>query len=137
MDFKVKHLEMILSLISRVSSNSFFLKGWSLTLIAGVFALSAKDANDYLYLFSFVPILLFWFLDSYYLQLERKYRCLFNSVLLKKPEEIDFRLDITSSNATEGTLFCQCLLSKTELWFYFPLALLVGLILIISFSAAV
>ena len=41
-DFR-KHLEFVQSTISRMASNSFLLKGWSVTLAAGLFALSAKD----------------------------------------------------------------------------------------------
>ena len=77
-DLKIKHLEMIQSIISRMSQNSFSLKGWTITLVAGIFALAAKDANLSFFLISYVPIILFWFLDSYYLQMERKYRVFYN-----------------------------------------------------------
>ena len=45
MDNKVNHLEMIQGVISRMASNSFALKGWAVTLVAGIFALSSKDAD--------------------------------------------------------------------------------------------
>ena len=46
MENKLKHLEMIQGIINRMASNSFALKGWSVTLVAGIFALSSKDANE-------------------------------------------------------------------------------------------
>ena len=45
MENKLKHLEMIQGIINRMASNSFALKGWSVTLVAGIFALSSKDAK--------------------------------------------------------------------------------------------
>ena len=50
MENKLKHLEMIQGIINRMASNSFALKGWSVTLVAGIFALSSKDANEIYFL---------------------------------------------------------------------------------------
>lgn len=50
MDNKVNHLEMIQGVISRMASNSFALKGWAVTLVAGIFALSSKDADKLYFL---------------------------------------------------------------------------------------
>ena len=44
-DHKVSHLEMIQGVINRMAGNSFALKGWAVTLVAGIFALSSKDAD--------------------------------------------------------------------------------------------
>jgi hypothetical protein len=42
---KLKHLEFIQGVISRMASNLFLLKGWTITLIAALFALAAKDSK--------------------------------------------------------------------------------------------
>ena len=81
MDNKVNHLEMIQGVISRMASNSFALKGWAVTLVAGIFALSSKDADKLYFLVAYIPIVVFWGLDAYYLLQERLYRALYNSVL--------------------------------------------------------
>ena len=47
MDNKVKHLEMIQGIVNRMSINSFLLKGWSVVLVSGLFALAAKDCNPF------------------------------------------------------------------------------------------
>ena len=65
-----KYLEMIQDVVKRMATNSFMLKGWAVTLVAGIFALSAKDTNKIFFIVAYIPIILFWFLDSYYLQLE-------------------------------------------------------------------
>ena len=39
---KMKHLEMILDVVNRMASNSFALKGWAITLVAGIFALQGN-----------------------------------------------------------------------------------------------
>ncbi len=45
MENKIKHLEFIQIVITRMNVNSFFLRGWSVTLVAALFALAAKDFN--------------------------------------------------------------------------------------------
>ena len=78
MENKLKYLEFIQNIINRMSSNSFALKGWSVTLIAGIFALAAKDVNQVYFLIAYVPIVTFWGLDSYYLKEERIFRYLYD-----------------------------------------------------------
>ena len=38
MDNKIKHLELIQGIINRMAGNSFMLKGWAVTLVAGIFS---------------------------------------------------------------------------------------------------
>ncbi len=45
MERKIKHLEFIQIVISRMNSNSFLIKGWTITLMSALFALAAKDTN--------------------------------------------------------------------------------------------
>ena len=77
---KKLHMEMIQSIISRMANNSFMLKGWAVTLVAGIFALSSKEAEQSYFLIAYIPIIIFWGLDAYYLRLERLYRNLYNKV---------------------------------------------------------
>lgn len=125
MENKIKHLEMIQGVINRMSSNSFYLKGWTITLVAGIFAIAAKDSEKMFFLISYIPILLFWCLDTYYLQLERKYRNLYDKVRIIKEDKIDFSMKITRDICTEKTKYYKCLISITESLFYVPLAILV------------
>ena len=132
MDNKIKHLELIQGIINRLSSNSFMLKGWAVTLVAGIFTIASKDADKMYFLIAYIPVIVFWFLDSYYLGQERLYRRLYNEVRTRQETEIDFSLDPTPfMNAKEGG-FANRFLSKTECGFYLPLALICTGIIIIT-----
>ena len=72
MESKIRYLEMIQGIIERMGSNSFMLKGWAVTLAVGIFALSSEDSDKLFFLLAYIPIILFWFIDTYYLQLEGK-----------------------------------------------------------------
>lgn len=89
----MKHLEMIQALVSRMSSNSFLLRGWSVTLVAGLFALAAKDSNPRLVIISYLPVCAFWLLDGYYLAQERSFRSLYNSVAAREGKVPPFSMD--------------------------------------------
>lgn len=67
MDNKLKHLELIQGVINRMASNSFKLKGWAVTLASGIFALASKESDKMYFLITYVPVIVFWFLDAYYL----------------------------------------------------------------------
>lgn len=127
-EVKIRNLEMVQQIITRMEANSFALKGWTVTLIAGIFTLSAKDSNNIFILITFVPIIVFLLLDSYYLQLQRKYRDLYNLILVTPNENISFELTLIC-NGSKETSFLKCMLSATEFGFYFPLALLVTIVI--------
>lgn len=120
---KIKHLEMIQLIINRMATNSFMLKGWSVTLVAGIFALSSKDANKMYFLVAYIPIVVFWCLDAYYLLQERLFRSLYNKMRKLSEKEIDFSMDISLNefDIPQNNYF-NCLFSKTEVFFYCPLA---------------
>jgi uncharacterized membrane protein len=132
---KIRYLEMIQTTITRMATNSFALKGWVVTLVAGILALSSNDSDKKFILIAFIPIIIFWFLDSYYLQLERKYRALFDYIR-KNNVEINFDMNLknfSNSFADDTTLnFFSCFFSKTEWLFYIPTAIIVGIVLKIT-----
>lgn len=120
---KAQHLEMIQGIINRMAGNSFALKGWAVTLIAGVLILSDRDADKIFFLAAFVPVIFFWGLDSYYLLQERLFRALYNKVQTLKEEQIDFSMNISAKEFHTGAnTYFNCLKSVTEFWFYVPLA---------------
>lgn len=77
-DEKLKHLEFIQSVISRLTTNSFMLKGWSITLITGLLALSVFADAKWMVLFAILPVVSFWGLDAYYLHQEKLFRELYD-----------------------------------------------------------
>lgn len=132
-DNKLKHLEMIQGIINRMASNSFALKGWAVTLVAGIFALASKDADKIYFLVAYIPIVIFWFLDSYYLLLERRFRSLYDKVRNLSEDRIDFDMNTTRSEfKSEKNTFCSCFVSVTEIGFYVPLALVSTIVIILT-----
>lgn len=95
MDAKLKHLEIIQGVINRLSTNSFLLKGWSVILISALFALSANNSNVIFVYLAYIPTLVFWGLDGYFLALERLYRDHYERVRQRAPEDTDFSMDIS------------------------------------------
>ena len=93
MDGKLKHLELIQGVINRLSTNSFLIKGWSVVLVSALVALSAKDSNVAFAILAFIPAVVFWGLDGYFLSVERSYCKHFDGVRKKEPAEIDFSMD--------------------------------------------
>ena len=77
---KEKHLELIQNIITRMAQNSFAYKGWMLTILTGLLALSIQEINSGIHLISIVPIVGFWGLDAYYLRQERLFRKLYDHV---------------------------------------------------------
>lgn len=102
-DKEIKHLEMIESVIERMGQNSFALKGWTMTLVVAISAFSAAGTERKFALVAIAPIIAFWFLDSFYLQKERKYRELYKNVTAHKAAP--FNMDI--SNVTGKKTACS------------------------------
>lgn len=126
---KKTHMEMIQGIINRMGGNSFSLKGWAVTLAAGIFALTGKGADKMYFLIAYLPIFVFWFLDGYYLLQERLYKALYNKVRIMNEQDVDFDMNTDLPEIkSEKTVYWACLFSKTELGFYVPLALLVAAI---------
>lgn len=77
---KLKHLEFIQNVITRMNSNSFQLKGISVTIVAAIYAVYASTNKVSLLFVGLIPTFIFWVLDTYYLQQERKYCSIYENV---------------------------------------------------------
>jgi hypothetical protein len=84
---KLTHLSFIQNIISRLASNCFAVKGWSLLIITGSLALiELRETSSTASMFLFA-IFLCWQLDSYFLNLEREYRNLYNQICKSATDE--------------------------------------------------
>lgn len=74
-DDERQYLQMMQDNIARMATNSSNCKTWLVMLVAAIFAVSCGlgELNWWL-LLSVFPIALFWYLDSFYLRLERGIR---------------------------------------------------------------
>ena len=77
---KIKHLEMIQDAIKRMSSNSFSIKNWAITITVAIVGLSKNDTFSLNPCAAIYVIMMFWLLDAFYLFIERKYTNLFGRV---------------------------------------------------------
>ena len=116
-DESIKHLEFIQGVIARMNSNSFLIKGWMITLVAALFALAAKDANNRYILITYLIIPAFWLLDAFYLSFERQYRLLYDKV--RSSQTTDFSMNISSYKQGPQS-WPRAFFSKTLLAFYLP-----------------
>ena len=125
---ELRHIEMIESVIVRMGQNSFAIKGWTMTLIVAICGLSAVGAEKRFAFLAIVPILVFWVLDSFYLQRERNFRELYNRAI--EHDVPAFSMDIASINGGRAE-YLNCFISFTERTFY--LACIVTIVIFIWF----
>lgn len=118
MENKQKHLEFIQSAVGRMASNLFLLKGWTITLIAALFALAAKDADRTYFLIAYLPALMFWALDGYFLSQERRFRALYDHVRNLPESAIDFSMDTSSFSSEMQNTWLGAMFSRTLLVYY-------------------
>jgi hypothetical protein len=124
MDKTIAHLGFIQAVISRMGSNSFLLKGWSVTLVAAIFALSAKDADQRFVMLAYFPILVFWILDAFFLHQEKLFRKLYEEVAAGNQSSDCFSMN---TNVVKGQVesMAAVAFSKTLLPFHGLIILLV------------
>ena len=136
MEDKRKHLEFIQNIITRMNSNSFQIKGLAITLVTALMAVYASTNNVAFIYLGIVPLLLFWFLDSYYLQQERKFRGVYNDVTgLKSDVEVklyEMPIHKYTKILDKQYSYWNVFWSPTIKWFYlttFLILLITGLLI--------
>ncbi|GGV33568.1 hypothetical protein [Streptomyces griseoflavus] len=77
---ELKHLELLQSVISRLGSNSFVVKGWCITLSGLLIAVADRVPAWKPVTVSVAVAVGFWLLDGYYLRQERLFRSLYERV---------------------------------------------------------
>jgi hypothetical protein len=94
-------INAIQGVISRMASNSSNCKTWAVTVISAILVLLVdKNLSAYYYI-AYVPLLIFWVLDCYYLGMERIFRKQYNGFVNSlEIEEFDYSsvFKIHSSN---------------------------------------
>ena len=127
MEEKLKHLEFIQNVITRMNQNSFLIKGWGVTIVSALYALAAKDADMSFVIVSYIAIATFWCLDAMYLSMERQYIGLYNAVRTESVNNFDMD---ASPYAIGNNQWSRAFFSRTILFFY---GLLVGISLIVMY----
>lgn len=134
MERKLKHLDIVQGVINRMGQCSFLLKGWSVVLVSGLFALAAKEANALFVYVAYLPATVFWALDGYYLYQERLYRHLYEKIRALNPDEIDFAMDASHFRGQNKATWAESMISKTMLLFHGILILTIVIVMIICIA---
>ena len=132
-----KEIDLIQSCINRMASNSFMIKGWTITIYAVVLALLSEKVNILLLCIIMLTVTwAFWYLDAFFLQTEKQFRKMYSWVLIERTKgnrellyelnPFKFKDKISEVDSIKSVMF-----SKTLGWFYgIPMIILVCIVAI-------
>lgn len=121
---RIEHLKMLQAVITRMAQNSFQLKGWAIVLWSALLGFAAAERNAWFVLVAYLPTLMFWFLDAYYLRQERLFRKIYDHVRSDSgPSDFSMNTSVVSDQVAN---LGQVALSQTVAIFYG--AMLIGAI---------
>jgi hypothetical protein len=115
-----KEIDLIQGVISRMANNSFLLKGWVVSLVAVLLALT-KDtivANKLSYFNALLlaPVIVFWYLDAYFLHKEKCYRELYKWVILNRENSSKLLYDLDYTRFKKKVKSVFSLMFNITLW---------------------
>lgn len=124
-EFKRQHLEFVQNVITRMASNSFQIKGFTMvmaTLLAGLWG----ESKNILFLYLVIPATIMCaFVDAYYLQFERKYRKLYSNSVdrleVKSTLKEVYNMDVRSISCS----YWKCLFSTSMAMPYLIIVILI------------
>jgi hypothetical protein len=133
-EYMLKEIEIIQDIIRRMGFNSFMIKGWAITLVVVTLLLKGTEYQVWI---AFIPLLVFWFLDAYFLWQERMYRKLYEWVINNrlKTEEYLFDMNAYRFKGEVQSRF-RIMFSITLGWFYVSIAILVLIYSVLLFSVS-
>lgn len=128
-EFKRQHLEFVQNVITRMASNSFQIKGFTMvmaTLLTGLWG----ESKNMIFLWLLIPmtVMCAW-VDAYYLQLERKYRELYKRSVAQLEEKHSLTEIYDMDVRPISHSYWRCLFSKSITMPYLIILLIVGAIL--------
>jgi len=130
-DYLFKEIEIIQDIIKRMALNSFMIKGWAITLVVVTLLLKG---NHYQAWIAFIPLIIFWFLDAYFLWQERLYRGLYNWVIANRLKTDEYILNMDAyrfKGQTQSKI--RIMFSITLGWFYGAIGLLILIYILFLF----
>jgi len=136
---RIKHLELVQAVISRLGNDAFLMKGWALT-VAGAFLGFAVTAREvWLAVGSCFTTLIFWRLDAYFLRAERLFRKLYSRVRDGDEDIAPFFMNATApafakllSEDEKGELsLWEAFRSSSLWWFYFAILLAAAVVVLV------
>lgn len=132
-----KEIDFIQAVITRMANNSFVLKGWLVSLVAVVLALTKdKIAIGDIKYFSLTlcfPVLVFWYLDAFFLHKEKCYRKLYEWTIENRLSTYDFSYSLNYKRFEDkvGSVFKVMFTETLRLFYGF---ILIVLLIITTFN---
>ena len=132
-EYTLKEIEIIQDIIKRMAFNSFIIKGWAITLVVATLLL--KGTEKYQVWIAFIPLIVFWFLDAYFLWQERMYRKLYEWVINNRLKTEEYLFDMNAYRFKDKVQSrVRIMFSITLGWFYGSIAVLVIIYTLILFT---
>ncbi len=102
-----KELDLIQGVIKRMADNSFKVKAWMMSIFGFVVALAKAGFLNklgdgkglpmwYIAVFLIITVLVFWYLDAFFLRTERLYRNLYKWVVDNRPNTDKYLYDLNT-----------------------------------------
>jgi hypothetical protein len=122
-EYMLKEIDIVQDIIKRMAFNSFMIKGWAITLVVVTLLLKGEEYQVWI---AFIPLLVFWFLDAYFLWQERMYRKLYEWVVKNRLKTDEYLFDMNAYRfKDEVQSKLRIMLSITLGWFYASIAILI------------
>jgi hypothetical protein len=119
---RLKHLEFIQAIVTRLGTSSFLIKGWTLTIAAAFFAVLMNRLSWGIAVAGLVPLVAFWFLDGTFLRNERRFRLLYNDA--RRPDTSVEVMSMDLKPYAQNVTWASATFSSTLMLFYGALVLL-------------
>lgn len=123
----LKEIDLIQAVVTRMANTSFLIKGWTVTMMTFIFATKCEPKALPLV---FVPILLFWILDAYFLQQERLYRKLYQWVVENRMLSENYLFSLSTARVQDQNKPIIRVMFSTTLGVFYGGALLLVIIYI-------
>lgn len=133
-----KELDLVQDVVNRMSKMTFLIKGWAISVLTlgisikvGLVGKSGLTWYSYVSgLFFLLPLLAFWYLDSYYFQLEHAFRTKYKDVLNKRIVHKDwsepYRLN-RRCFVVQWYSIPRIMISRDEIPFYGSMLIMIGI----------
>jgi hypothetical protein len=130
-EYMLKEIEIIQDIIKRMAYNSFMIKGWAITLVVVTLLLKGSEYQVWI---AFIPLLVFWFLDAYFLWQERLYKKLYEWVIENRMKTDEHLFDMNAYRFKDRVQTkARIMFSITLGWFYCTMTILIIIYVLIVF----
>jgi len=124
--FLIEEIKIVQDIIKRMSGHSFLIKGWTITLVVAALLFKVEQKLINQIPLAYIPLIMFWFLDSYYLRQEKLYRELHKWLANNRLKTDVHLFDLSTTRFESAELaLCKVAACGINLVFYMPIAVLI------------